>query len=79
MPGAIAGFERDLLLERQREGVAKVRAEGKYRDRQPTARAKAAEGGQAQCARQAPPTCGNPSSRSACTLFGLGQGGHEVR
>ncbi len=43
MPGAIAEFERDLLLERQREGVAKVRAEGKYRDRQPTARAKAAE------------------------------------
>ncbi len=23
MPGAIAEFERDLLLERQREGVAK--------------------------------------------------------
>ena len=28
MPGAIAEFECDLLLERQREGVATVRAEG---------------------------------------------------
>jgi hypothetical protein len=43
MLGAIEEFERDLLLERQREGVAKARAEGKYRDRQFTARAKAAE------------------------------------
>jgi DNA invertase Pin-like site-specific DNA recombinase len=43
MLGAIAEFERDLLLERQREGVAKARAEGKYRGRQTTARAKAAE------------------------------------
>ena len=43
MLGAISEFERGLLLERQREGVAKARADGKYRGRQPTARAKAAE------------------------------------
>lgn len=43
MLGAIAEFERDLLLERQREGVAKAKLDGKYKGRKPTARAKAAE------------------------------------
>jgi len=43
MLGAIAEFERGLLLEWQREGVAKARSDGKYRGRKPTARAKAAE------------------------------------
>jgi DNA invertase Pin-like site-specific DNA recombinase len=31
------------MLERQREGVAKAKAEGKYKGRAPTARAKAVE------------------------------------
>ena len=35
--------ERGLLLERQREGVAKAKADGKYWGGKPTARAKAAE------------------------------------
>lgn len=39
--GSIAEFERELMLERQREGIAKAKAEGKYAGRQPTARAKA--------------------------------------
>src|ERR1700676_1320826 len=43
MLGAIAEFERGLLLERQREGVAKAKQDGKYKGRKPTARAKAAE------------------------------------
>ena len=30
MLGAIAQFERELMLERQREGIAKAKAEGKY-------------------------------------------------
>ncbi len=38
--GGIAAFERDLMLERQREGIAKAKAEGKYKGRAPTARAK---------------------------------------
>jgi DNA invertase Pin-like site-specific DNA recombinase len=38
--GSIAEFERELMLERQREGIAKAKAEGKYRGRQPTARSK---------------------------------------
>jgi len=41
--GSIAEFERELMLERQREGIAKAKAEGKYQGRQPTARRKAAE------------------------------------
>ncbi len=39
--GGIAAFERDLMLERQREGIAKAKAEGKYKGRAPTARRKA--------------------------------------
>ena len=41
--GSIAEFERELMLERQREGIAKAKAEGKYRGRQPTARRKSKE------------------------------------
>jgi DNA invertase Pin-like site-specific DNA recombinase len=40
MLGAIAQFERELMLERQREGIAKAKAAGKYKGRAPTARAK---------------------------------------
>jgi DNA invertase Pin-like site-specific DNA recombinase len=40
--GSIAEFERELMLERQREGIAKAKAEGKYQGRQPTARKKSA-------------------------------------
>lgn len=38
MLGAVAQFEREMMLERQREGVAKAKAEGKYKGRKPTAR-----------------------------------------
>ena len=40
MVGAIAQFERGIMLERQREGIAKAKAAGKYRGRKPTAQAK---------------------------------------
>ncbi len=33
--GAVATFERDILLERQREGIAIAKAQGKYKGRQP--------------------------------------------
>ena len=39
--GGIHCWEREIMLERQREGVAKAKAEGKYQGRKPTARAKA--------------------------------------
>jgi DNA invertase Pin-like site-specific DNA recombinase len=41
--GGIAEFERDMMLERQREGIAKAKGEGKYKGRKPTARAKTNE------------------------------------
>jgi DNA invertase Pin-like site-specific DNA recombinase len=41
--GAIGQFEREMMLERQREGIAKAKMEGKYKGRAPTARAKADE------------------------------------
>lgn len=41
--GGIAEFERDLMLERQREGITKAKADGKYKGRKATARAKAAD------------------------------------
>jgi DNA invertase Pin-like site-specific DNA recombinase len=39
--GAVAQFEREMMLERQREGIAKAKAGGKYKGRKPTARMKA--------------------------------------
>ena len=39
--GSIAEFERSIMLSRQLEGIAKAKAEGKYRGGVPTARAKA--------------------------------------
>jgi DNA invertase Pin-like site-specific DNA recombinase len=43
MLAAVAEFERGLMLERQREGITAAKAEGRYKGRAPTARAKAAE------------------------------------
>ena len=43
MIAAIGQFEREMMLERQREGIAKAKSEGKYQGRAPTARAKAAQ------------------------------------
>jgi len=39
--GSVAEFEREIMLERQREGIAKAKAAGKYTGRKPTARMKA--------------------------------------
>ena len=39
--GGIAQFEREIMLERQRVGIAKAKTEGRYKGRKPTARAKA--------------------------------------
>jgi DNA invertase Pin-like site-specific DNA recombinase len=43
MLGAVAQFEREIMLERQREGISKAKAQGKYVGRQPTARAKSTQ------------------------------------
>lgn len=41
--GGVAQFEREMMLERQREGIAKAKGAGKYKGRKPTAQAKADE------------------------------------
>lgn len=41
--GGMAEFERGIMLERQREGIARAKAAGKYKGRKPTARAKSTE------------------------------------
>ena len=41
--GAVGQAEREAMLERQREGIAKAKADGRYRGRVPTARRKADE------------------------------------
>ncbi len=43
MLAAVAEFERNLMLERQREGIAKAKAEGRYKGRAPTARRQSAD------------------------------------
>jgi DNA invertase Pin-like site-specific DNA recombinase len=40
--GVVAQFEREIMLERQKEGVHRAKAEGKYKGRAPTARRHAA-------------------------------------
>ncbi len=41
--GSVAQFEREIMLERQREGIARAKAAGKYKGRKPTDPAKVTE------------------------------------
>ncbi|WP_170754872.1 recombinase family protein [Ruegeria lacuscaerulensis] len=41
--GSVAEFEREIMLVRQREGIAKAKAAGKYKGRKPTALARSDE------------------------------------
>jgi DNA invertase Pin-like site-specific DNA recombinase len=41
--GAVGQAEREAMLERQREGIAKAKREGRYKGRVPTARRQAGE------------------------------------
>jgi DNA invertase Pin-like site-specific DNA recombinase len=43
MLGAIAQFEREMMLERQLDGIAAAKVAGRYKGRKPTARAKQAD------------------------------------
>lgn len=40
--GGVATWEREIMLERQREGIAKAKADGKYKGRKPTVAVQAA-------------------------------------
>jgi DNA invertase Pin-like site-specific DNA recombinase len=41
--GAVGQFEREMMLERQREGIAKAKAQGRYKGRVPNAQRQASE------------------------------------
>ena len=41
--GAVGQFEREMMLERQREGIAKAKRDGRYKSRAPTVRRRATE------------------------------------
>jgi DNA invertase Pin-like site-specific DNA recombinase len=41
--GAVGQFEREMMLERQREGIAKAKRDGRYKGRAPTVQRRAAE------------------------------------
>jgi DNA invertase Pin-like site-specific DNA recombinase len=41
--GAVGQFEREMMPERQREGIAKAKAQGRYKGRVPTAQRQATE------------------------------------
>ncbi len=43
MVASIATFEREMMLERQRDGIERAKREGKYKGRTPTAKAKTAQ------------------------------------
>ncbi|MFC2969476.1 recombinase family protein [Acidimangrovimonas pyrenivorans] len=43
MLGSVAQFEREMMLERQREGIQKAKEAGKYKGRKPTVRAQSDE------------------------------------
>ena len=40
---AVGRFEREMMLERQREGIAKAKRDGRYKGRAPTVRRRATE------------------------------------
>ena len=50
--GAVGQAEREAMLERQRDGIARAKAQGRYKGRVPTVRRQAAEGSPAQAGRR---------------------------
>ncbi len=58
----VAQFEREMMLERQREGIAKAKGEGRYKGRKPTVQG---EGGRDRGASQPGPEHGPPLLRSS--------------
>ena len=69
MLGAIAQFERELIRERMLVGIAKAKAEGKYRGRAPTARAKAEKVRQLRAAGVGPSEIARQLSISRTSVF----------
>ena len=67
--GAIGEFERALMLERQRHGIAAAKAQGRYKGRAPTARAKAPEIIARKAQGRSPRPSPRPSRSSRASVF----------
>src|SRR4029450_1523215 len=76
MLGAIAQFERELIRERMLVGIAKAKAEGKYKGRAPTARAKADKVKQLRAAGIGPSEIARQLSISRTSVFLPAHGKH---
>ena len=71
MFGALAQFERELMLVRQREGIERAKAAGKYRGRVPTARRRLPEMREMVEAGLTPPEIANRLNLSRASVYRL--------
>ena len=71
MFGALAQFERELMLVRQREGIERAKAAGKYRGRVPTARRRLPEMREMAEAGLTPPEIANRLNLSRASVYRL--------
>ena len=69
--GSIAQFERELIKERMLVGIAKAKAEGKYKGRKPTAQAKADKVKQLRASGVGPSEIARQLSISRTSVFRL--------
>lgn len=65
----VATWEREIMLERQREGIAKAKSEGKYKGRVPTARNQSAEVLRLQSEGMNPTSIGRTLSMSRMSVY----------
>jgi hypothetical protein len=74
MFAAMAQFEREMMLERQREGIAKAKAQGKYKGRKPADRHLRLQGEHRQCEPSQSPGAAfiapAPARRGSCVNAG---------
>ena len=71
MFGALAQFERELMLVRQREGIERAKREGKYRGRVPTARRRLSEMQKLAAEGLTPPEIANRLNLSRASVYRL--------
>jgi DNA invertase Pin-like site-specific DNA recombinase len=67
----VATWEREIMLDRQREGIAKAKAEGKYQGRAPTAQRQAAEARQLRDAGMKPDDIAKQLKISRASVYRL--------
>ena len=67
--GSIAQFEREIMLERQREGIAKAKREGRYKGRKPTARDKSGDVLARRAAGESPSMIANALDISPASVY----------